>query len=98
MYLRQVTAGGAELFPDVWNGINADDIDSLVDEIEHIVYHLVKDNRVRIVQIPLVWIERRHDKFMAVLSPGKVARCRCREYLRTGLFIFGRNIVVVEEK
>ena len=72
MYLRQVTAGGAELFPDVWNGIDADDIDSLVDEIEHIVYHLVKDNRVRIVQIPLVWIERRHDKFMAVLSPGKL--------------------------
>ena len=98
MYLRQVTAGGAELFPDVWNGIDADDIDSLVDEIEHVVDHLIEDNRVRIVQIPLVRVECCHDKFVTVLSPGKVARCRCREYLRTGLFIFGRNIVVVEEK
>ena len=51
MYLRQVTAGGAELFPDVWNGIDADDIDSLVDEIEHVVDHLIEDNRVRIVDV-----------------------------------------------
>ena len=98
MYLRQVTAGGAELFPDVWNGIDADDIDSLVDEIEHVVDHLIENNRVRIVQIPLVWVECCHDKFVTVLSPGKVARCRCREYLRAGFLIFGRNVVVIEKE
>lgn len=96
--LRQVPAAGSELFPDIGNRVDADHVDSLVREEQHVFRHGLKDCRVPVVQIPLIGIEGREDDFTAVVHPGEIPRCGRRKDLRHMLFIFVRNIPVVIEK
>ena len=98
MHLRQITAGGIQLLPDVWNCINTDNIDSLICQEKEVIHHLVKYPRVLVIQIPLVWIEGRHNIMADFRKPGKIAwRCGWK-YLRYGFLIKRRNVRIVEKE
>ena len=98
MYLGQISAGGAQFFPNVGNRVNADNVDPSVCQIEEIIHHLIKHPRVPVIEIPLIRIESGHHKAPRVRKPGKVARRRGGKYLRNRLLIDGRNIKgIVEE-
>ena len=96
--LWQVTAVGSKLFPDVRHSIKTNDINTLVCKVKHVKDHLIENDRVSVVQIPLVWIESGHDMFVDIIQPCEVSRCSSREYLRAGLLIQRRNIVAVKEE
>ena len=85
--LWQVTAVSAKLFPNVRYSVQTDDIYPLVSQVQHVKDHFVQDDRVTVVQIPLIWIEGSHNMFMKVFQPCEVTRCSGREYFRTGLLI-----------
>jgi len=98
MHLRKVAAVCPQLFPDIRDGIDPDDIDSLVCQEKHIGCHLIEDVRVAVIQIPLVRIERRQDDFARIVEPGEIARRCRRENLRHVFLIFrGNSPVIVEE-
>ena len=98
MNLWQVTAVGSKLFPDVRHSIKTNDINTLVCKIQHVKDHLIENDRVSVVQIPLVWIESGHDMFVDIIQPCEVSRCSSREYLWAGLLVQRRNIVAVKEE
>ena len=85
--LWQVTAVRPKLLPDIWYSIQTDNIYTLVSQVQHVKDHFVQDDRIAVVQIPLIWIESSHNMFMKVFQPGEVARCSCREHFRAGLLI-----------
>ena len=89
--LREVAAAGAQFLPDIRSSIQADDIDTVVAQVQHIRGHVIEDHRVGIVQIPLIGIESGHDHFAGLFTPGEVSGCGLREYLGNGLFKFARN-------
>ena len=98
MYLRQVAALGAQLLPDVRRGVEADDVDALIAEVEHILRHIVEHDGVGVVEVPLVGVERGHDDLVRLRTPAEVAGRGGREHLRDGLFkLVGDVPVVVEE-
>ena len=97
MYLRKISAVGSQLFPDIRNGIDTDDVDTFVSQVQHVVDHFIHNYRIPVVQIPLIWIERRHNEFLYIIQPGEVTRCSCREYLRNGLLKLRRYIVIIIE-
>ena len=47
--LREVPAVGAQLLPDVWNGVQADDVDAPVGQEEQVFRHVVEHRGVGIV-------------------------------------------------
>ena len=85
--LWQVTAVRPKLLPDIWYSIQTDNIYTLVSQVQHVKDHFVQDDRIAVVQIPLIRIESSHNMFMKVFQPGEVARCSCREHFRAGLLI-----------
>ena len=98
MDLGKVAAVGAQFLPDIGSGVQTDDVNAVVAEVEHVGRHVVEDYGVCIVQIPLIGIELGHDHLARFLAPGKVAGCRGGEYLGNGLFeLVGDGPVVIEE-
>ena len=97
MYLRKISAIGSQLFPDIRNRIDTDHVDTFIGQIQHIIDHFVHNNRIPVIQIPLIWIEGGHYKFFHIIQPGKVTRCGCREYLRNRLFKLRRYIIIIIE-
>ena len=98
MYLRQVTAVGAQFFPDIRRRVQTDYINAVIAEVEHIRCHIVEDCRIRVVQIPLIGIEGRHDDFAGLLAPGKVSGRSGGEDLGHGLLeLIGDIPVIIEE-
>ena len=98
VHLQQVAAGGAQGFPNVGHRVQADDVDTVVAQVQHVVRHVVEHGGVGVVQIPLVGIEGGHDHFFCFLAPGKVARRGGGEDLGHGLLIPVGNIPgVIEE-
>ena len=98
MDLRQVAAVGAELLPDVGHRVQTDDVHALVAEEEHVLGHVVEDDGVGVVEVPLVGVEGGHDDLARLLAPGEVAGRGGREDLRHGLLkLTGDAPVVVEE-
>ena len=85
--LWQVTAVGSKLFPDIWYSIQTNDIHTLIGKIQHIKDHFIENNRIAVIQIPLIRIEGSHNMFMKIFQPGKVARCSSWENFRAGLLI-----------
>ena len=98
VHLGQVAARRADLFPDVRRRVQTDDIHAVVAEVEHVSRHVIENDRIRIVQIPLIGPECGHDNLVHFRAPGEVAGCCLREYLRNGLLELVRNgPVIVEE-
>ena len=62
--LRQIAAVGAESLPDIRNRVKTDDINTVVAEIEHICRHIIEDDRVAVIQIPLIRVEAGHNDFL----------------------------------
>ena len=98
VYLRQVTAVGSKLFPDIRYGIETNNVHTLVCKIQHVKDHFVQDDRIAVVQIPLIRVECSHNMFMDIIQPGEVSRCSGREYLWAGLLVQRRNIIAVKEE
>ena len=96
--LRQVAAVGAQFFPDIGRCIQTDDIDTVVAQVQHVSGHIVEDDRICVVQIPLIRIESGHDDLAGLFAPGEVSGRGLREYLGDGLLKFaGNRPVIVEE-
>ena len=85
--LWKIAAVGSKLFPDIWYSIQTNDIHTLVGKIQHIKDHFIENNRIAVIQIPLIRIEGSHNMLMKIFQPGKVARCSSRENFRAGLLI-----------
>ena len=85
-------------FPDVGDRVETDDVHAPVAEEEHVVRHVVQDDRVLVVEVPLVGIEGGHDHLARLLAPGEVAGCRLGEDFGDRLFIFVRDVPVVVEE
>ena len=49
MYSRQISAAGSQLFPDVRNRIDPDDINAQICKIQEIIHHLIENHRIRII-------------------------------------------------
>ena len=98
MDLRQVAAVGAESLPDIRNRVKTDDINTVVAEIQHICRHIIKDDRVAVIQVPLIRVEAGHNDFLSFLAPCEVARCCRRKYLRDSLLELVRNCPVIIEE
>lgn len=54
MYPPAVSAVGSQLFPDIGNGVDTDNVDTYVGEEQEVVHHLIEDPGIAVVQIPLV--------------------------------------------
>ena len=98
MYLGKIPAVCSQLFPDIGNRIDPDNIHSLVCQIEEIVHHLIEHPGIAVIQIPLIGIKCGHHIMPQFRQPGKVARRRCREYLWYSLLVFLRNRGIRIEK
>ena len=99
MHLGQIAARRADLFPDVRRRVQADDVHAVVAEVEHVSRHVVENDRIRIVEIPLIGPECGHDNLVHFRAPGEVAGRGLREDLRNGLLELVRNgPVIVEEE
>ena len=98
MHLRQIAAAGVKLFPDIGRCIQADDVHALIAQVEHVVRHVIEDRRIRIVQIPLIGIERGHDDLAGLLTPGEIARRSRGEHLRHRLLVDVRDRPIVIEE
>ena len=53
MDFRQISAVCAQCFPNIRDCIQADDIDSLIRQIQQIVCHIVKDHGISVIEVPL---------------------------------------------
>ena len=98
MYLLKVSARGSELFPDIRNCIDPDDVHSLICEEQEIIHHFVEYPRIPIIQIPLIRVKCRHYKMSGFRYPCKIPRCGCREHLRNRFFKFSRDIIIIIEE
>ncbi len=87
MSLRQVLATGAHLFPYKGHGIHPKDIHPHISLKQHIVEHFHEHIRVRIVEIPLVFVEYGHYPTVHFFVESKVARSTFRKNLGHGLLI-----------
>ena len=95
MNLRKIPAVRAKLLPNIGDCINPYNINSFIDQIQHIAHHFIKHNRIPIIQIPLVWIKCSHHKFPQFRKPRKISWCRSREHLWNCFLKFCRNIIIV---
>ncbi len=98
VYLRKIPAVGAQLLPDVGNRVDADDVDSAVGKVQKIPCHLVEYDRVPVIQIPLIGIERGHHILAQLRKIGEIPRCRLGEHLRHGALKLRRQAVIVVEE
>ena len=98
MNLREIAAVCTELFPDIGHRIQTNDVYTLIAEIEHVLGHVVEDNGIGIVQVPLVGIEGRHHDLVSFFTPAEVARSRGGKYLRDRLLKLIRNRPVIVEE
>ena len=98
VYLRKIAAVCAQLFPDIGCSVKTDDVDAVVAKIEHIGSHVVEDDRICVVEIPLIGIESGHDHLAGLFAPGEIAGRSLRKDLRHSLFkLVGDGPVIVEE-
>ena len=96
--LRQITAAGAQLFPDVGNSIQTDHINAPVGEVEQVFRHVVKHHGIGVVEVPLIGVEGSHDHLIAVWQPGEAAGSGGGEHLRNGfLKLVGNVPIIIEE-
>ena len=98
VYLRQVAAVGAELFPDIGHRVKTDNIHALIAEEEHVLRHVVEDGGVCVVEIPLIGIEGGHDDLIGLRAPAEVAGRGGRENLGHGSFKLAGDVPVVVEE
>ena len=98
VHLGQVSALCVQLLPDIGHGINPDDINATVCQIQKIVHHLIENSGIPVVQIPLIWIKRGHYIVSRIRQPGEISRRRDRKYLGHAFLISGRQVKVVEKE
>ena len=98
MDLRQIAVIRAELLPDIRNSIQTDNVDSVIAEVQHVRRHIIEHDRIAVIEIPLIRVEHRHDRFSDRLDPGEVTGSSRREDLRDRLLKFiGDRPVIIEE-
>ena len=98
MYLREIPTAGAQLFPDIGHGVNADNVDSPVSQVQKIVHHFIEYPGIFVIQIPLVRVKCSHHIMAAVGPPCKVPGSRGGEYLGHSPLILRGNLMIVKEK
>ena len=79
--LRQVDAAGADLFPQIGNGVEADDLGAVMDIEQQNIQKLEQHIRVGEVDIDLVVAERAPNPALAV---GRLHRAQQRRGARAG--------------
>lgn len=87
MYLRQIAAGGAQLFPDVGYRVNAEHLHAQICQMQNTFGHVHEHCRVCVVQVPLVVVEGGQHPLVHFLAPCKVAGGGVGEHLRHGLLV-----------
>ena len=98
VHLFQIAAVRTQLFPDIRDGVNSDNIHSLVRQVKEVVHHLVKHPGISVIQIPLIRVKCCHYIMSHFRQISEISRRCCRKYLRNGLFILPRNRgICVEE-
>ena len=97
MDLGQIAAAGAQLLPDVGDGIQTDDIHAPVGQKQEVFRHVIEHGGVVVVQIPLIGVEAGHND-LAVLQLGKAAGGSGWEHLRNRLLKLPGNIPAIVEK
>ena len=98
MHLGEIAALGAKLFPDVRNRVDPDNINATVSQVEEIIHHFIKYPGVLVIQIPLIRVKTGHNKMACIRKPGEIARRCRRKYLGHGLFIHGRDRIIIKEE
>ena len=98
MDLRQVAAVRSEFLPYVRNGIQTNNVDPLIAEVEHILGHVAEHSGIGVVEVPLVGIKGRHDNLSRIPAPGKITRRGRREDLGNVFFELLRDRPVVEKE
>ena len=98
VHLREVAAVGAQLLPDIGHRIEADDVHALVAEVEHVLRHVVEDDGVCVVEVPLIGVEGGHDHLARLLAPAEVAGRGGGEDLGHGALKLVGDVPVVVEK
>ena len=91
----QVAAIGAKLFPHERDGIEADDGDAGIGQVEQDIGHAQEDLWIVVVEVPLEFIKGCEDPFLDLLVIGEIAGGDFGEDFRDGFFEFSRNIVRV---
>lgn len=56
--LREIPATGSKGFPNMGSSIQTDDINIMVAKVEDVFGHVIQDNQIGVVEVPLVWIGR----------------------------------------
>ena len=98
MNLRKVAAVSAERLPDVGYSVEPDYVDALIAEVEHVLCHVVEDNGVAVIEIPLVGVEGCHNDFAGLVVVGEISGGCCRENFREILLKLAWYFPVVEEE
>ena len=96
--LRQVAAVGSQFLPDIRSRVKTDDIDAVIAQIQHICGHIIEDDRIRVIEVPLIGIEGGHDDLASFFAPGEVTGSGLREDLGHGFFKFAGNCPVIIEE
>ena len=97
MRLTLVLAGGADLFPQEGDCVQAHDIGALVGPKQDDVEDLDEDRRIAVVEVPLVGVEHGHHPLAHCLVEREVAGCGLREYLGHGLLEHVRDVTVIKD-
>ena len=96
--LREIAAVCPQLFPDIGRRVQADDVHTVVAQVQHVRSHIIEDDRIRVIEVPLIGVKGRHDDLAGLLTPGEVSGCRGRKDLGDSLLKLVRNIPVVIEE
>ena len=98
VHLRKIPALGSQLFPDIRNRINSDNIHSLIGKKQEMIHHFIKHSGISVIQIPLIGIKGRHHIMPDFRQISEIARCRGREHLRDRLLVSARYVICIIEE
>ncbi len=98
MYLRQILTVCPQFLPHEGHGIEAQKLDALISQKEHLAQHGVKDRGVRVFQIPLEGVEGRPDPAVDFGAVGEVARRVLRKNLAEMFLVLVRQRAVREHE
>ena len=82
MHLGLVLAARAHALPQERHRVQAQHVDAGVGELEHRLGHRAEHRGIRVVEVPLVVVERRPHPASELRRPGEVAGSGVREHLR----------------
>ena len=70
----------------------------MVAQVEHVSGHIIENDRIGIIEVPLIGIEGGHDDFAGLFAPGEVSGSGLGKDLGNSLFkLVGDIPVIIEE-